>query len=216
MRSRVRHMHRQWDKVLNFLVGSPNVEMSEKVEDFLLRAGLMIPGTRDDSDHDDDDEEDRDGDFVQTGLPLHSSSSSSSSSASSSMSSSIHISSQGYEFLLQDIHLQMWRFAQEYIQTSANNSTDAPRFSAETVTLSTSSPERRHRNGGVGAVVSAACFQKAVMVWKRRRRERRKRMKMMQNTRRERSQSEGHRELCVCVSVCVVVFMRRERESAME
>jgi len=105
------HMHSRWDQVLKFLVGAPKVEMSEKVESFLLRTNLMVPVAP--GDINEVDSEDEEG------------------------GERIRISPRGYEFLLQDIHVQMWRFAQEYI-SGAGASVDATpgglrHFSAETV-----------------------------------------------------------------------------------
>lgn len=77
-----KNMHDKWDKVLNYLVmpsSAYEVEVGPVVERFFKRAGLIVEAQDEDEEDDDDDEK----------------------------GPSFKIGSKGYEFLLQNIHVQV-------------------------------------------------------------------------------------------------------------
>mmetsp|Transcript_16915 Transcript_16915/g.39062 ORF Transcript_16915/g.39062 Transcript_16915/m.39062 type:complete len:547 (-) Transcript_16915:189-1829(-) len=102
------HLHSKWDEVLKYLVEPKSSKrVGEVVKQFLVRARLIVekgqaPGARGSQDSESqgsdsgESEEEEQGEEVDNGKRFV-------------------IGSRGYEFLLQNMKVQMWRFAEELI-----------------------------------------------------------------------------------------------------
>jgi hypothetical protein len=85
-----KNMHDKWDKVLNYLVAPKDAdEVGPVVERFFKRSGLIIEHRRGEEEEEDEEDEEGLGGEVHDG-PL------------------FKIGSKGYEFLLQNIHVQVF------------------------------------------------------------------------------------------------------------